>query len=256
MVGKRVCVSSLACCCAIFGVGLAQTPPTGKAQSAPVRKTETFWHKVLRVSGIAQSPSTLKGPGDEVTRGTIWIADLASGRTRKVTSSGGFRSPVFLPGGNDILALKGSNAVRVRLADGQATNLFVVTGVAKLVGCSEDDADKVLVVLRDSSGHPGVAFFSLSSGKREELAYDTASSEDRHMVEHLSGWSRQYGETVVYVDQQTKTGLAGTLSWADVFLKQGGGVARDVSNCDGTNCGQPSLSADGKLVVFVKSEED
>lgn len=256
MVRKRVCVFGLVSCCAVLSVGLAQTPQTGKPQSAPSRKTETFWHKVLRVSGIAQSPSTLKGPGDEVTRGTVWIADLASGRTRKMTSSGGFRSPVFVPKENDILALKGSNAVRVRLADGEVTNLFAVTGVAKLVGFSEDDADKVLVVSRDSSGHPGVAFLSISSGRLEALVYDAASSDDRHMVEHLSGWSRQYGETVVYVDQQTKSGLAGTLSWADVFLKQGGGAARDVSNCDGTNCGQPSLSADGKLVVFVKSDED
>lgn len=245
----------LTACSAAFGVCFAQTPPT-KQQSPPTRKTETFWHKVLRVSGIAQSPSTLKGPGDEVTRGQVWIADVAADKARRLTSSGGFRSPVFLPDGSELLALKGTNVVSLGFADGKVTNLFTVTGVAKLVGFSEDDPDKVLVVSRDSSGQPGVAFLSVSTGKLEPLSYDPSSNDDRHLVEHLSAWDRHYGDTTVYVDQQTKSGLSGTLSWADVFLKQGAGTARDVSNCDGTNCGQPSLSRDGKLVAFVRSDED
>jgi Tol biopolymer transport system component len=241
---------------AVFGVCFAQTPPPARQQIAPARKTETFWHKVLRVSGIAQSPSTLKGPGDEVERGQIWVADLAGGKTRKLTSSGGFRSPVFLPEGNDVLALKGTNVVRVALSDGKATNLFTVTGLTKLVGFSEDNADKVLVVSRDGSGHPGVAFLSVSTGKLDPLPYEPSSGDDRHLVEHLSAWDRHYGDTIVYTDQQTKTGMAGTLSWADVFLKKGSSAAKDVSNCDGINCGQPSLSPDGKLVAFVRSDED
>lgn len=256
MFWRRICLLGLPACCAVFGVCFAQNPQAIRQQSAPARKTETFWHKVLRVSGIAQSPSTLKGPGDEVTRGQVWIADVAAGKARKLTGSGGFRSPVFLPDGHDLLALKGTSVVRVALADGQVTNLFTVTGLAKFVGMSEDDADKVLVVSRDSSGHPGVAFLSVSTGKLDPLAYDPSSNDDRHLVEHLSAWDRHYGDTIVYVDQQTKSGMAGTLSWADVFLKQGAGGPRDLSNCDGTNCGQPSLSPDGKFVAFVKSDED
>ncbi|HYL63941.1 MAG TPA: hypothetical protein VE077_15085 [Candidatus Methylomirabilis sp.] len=255
MFSRKDYVFGLAACCVVFGVCFAQTPPP-KQQSTPVRKTETFWHKVLRVSGIAQSPSTLKGPGDEVTRGQIWIADLTTGKTRKLSGSGGFRSPIFLPEENHVLALKGANVVRVAFADGKVTNLFTVTGVAKFVGLSEDDPDKVLVVSHDSSSHPGVAFLSVSSGKLEPLPYDPSSSEDRHMVEHLYAWDRHYGDTIVYIDQQTKSGMAGTLSWADVFLKQGAGAARDLSNCDGTNCGQPSLSRDGKFVVFIRSDEE
>lgn len=256
MLMRRAWVLGLATLGAIFGVCFAQAPPPVKQQAAAARKTETFWHKVLRVSGIAQSPSTLKGPGDEVERGQIWVADLAGGKTRKLTGSGGFRSPVFLPERNDILALKGTNVVRVAFADGKVTNLFTVTGLTKLVGLSEDDADKVLVVYRDGSGNPGVAFLSVSTGKLDPLPYAPSSSDDRHLVEHLSAWDRDYGDTMVYTDQQTKTGMAGTLSWADVFLKKGSSTAKDVSNCDGINCGQPSLSPDGKLVAFVRSDVD
>jgi hypothetical protein len=253
---RKVRSFSLVICSIGFGVSFAQTPPPAKQQNAAKKKTETFWHKVLRVSGIAVSPSTLKGPGDEVERGQIWIADSAGGKSRKLTNTGGFRSPVFIPGGNEILALKGTDVVRVSFADGKVTALFPITRLIKLVGFSMDDPDQVLTVTRDSSGHPGIAFLSVSGGKLVPLPYDPDSIEDRHMVEHLSGWDRNYGETSVYINQQTKTGMSGTLSWTDVFLRKGSGTPMDVSNCDSVNCGQPSLSPDGKLVAFVKSEEE
>lgn len=250
------CVLGLVMCSAAFGVCSPQNPPPTKQPNAPARRTESFWHKVLRVSGIAQSPSTLRGPGDEVRHGQIWISDLTAGQTRKLTPTGGFRSPVFLPEGNDILALKGTDIVRVAFANGKVTNLFAVAGLAKLVGFTEDDPDKVLVLSRDSSGVPAVAFLSVTTGKLDSLPYDPSSTEDRRLVEYLSAWDRRYGDTILYIDQQTKPGMAGTLSWADVFLKKGSSTVKDVSKCDGTNCGQPSLSADGNLVAFVRSDED
>jgi hypothetical protein len=240
------------------GVSAAQTPPAAKQQKAPKPPIETFWHKVLRVSGIAESPSTLKGPGDEVEHGQIWLANMATGETRRLTDSGGFRSPVFIPGGKDILALKGTHLMRVSFPSGKVTNLYTVTGIRKLVGFSRDDPDQVLalVTANDSPGHLGIAFLSVSGGKLEPLSYDPLSSEDRHMLEHLSAWDRDYGETRVYINQQTKSGMAGTLSWTDVFLKKGSDAPVDVSNCDGIPCGQPSLSPDGELVAFVRADEE
>lgn len=246
-----------ACMCVLFASAVSphacfgQTPT--KQQGVPKQKTETFWRRVLRVSGIGASPSTLKGPGDDVEHGQIWIAEIGTGRARKLTSTGGFRSPVFVQGGREILALKGANAVRVSLADGKETSLYSSAGITKLVGVSMDDPDKVLVLARDSDGHPEAAFLSMTSGKVEVLSYDPSSNDDRHMVEHLSGWDRDYGDTSVYINQQTKSGMAGTMSWTDVFLKKGSTAPIDVSNCDGINCGQPSLSPDGRLVAFVRA---
>jgi hypothetical protein len=254
---RATCVFGIVMCCAAFGVCFPQTPPpSGKQPSSPAKRTESFWHKVLRVSGIAQSPSTLRGPGDEVQHGQIWIGDLAAGQPRKLTTAGGFRSPVFLPEGNDILALKGTDLVRVASVSGKVTNLFAVAGLTKLVGFTEDDPDKVLVLSRDSSGAPAVAFLSVATGKLDPLPYDPSSIEDRRLVEYLSAWDRRYGDTILYIDQQTKASMAGTLSWTDAFLKKGSSAVKNVSNCNGTNCGQPSLSPDGKLVAFVRSDED
>jgi hypothetical protein len=258
MPSRTACVFALLIYFVAFGASAPQTPPAAKQQKGPKRQTETFWHKVLRVSGIAESPSTLKGPGDEVEHGQIWVAEIATGETRKLTDSGGFRSPVFMPGVKDILALKGTYVVRVSFPSGKVTNLYAVTGIRKLVGFSRDDPDQVLALIMpyDSSGHLGVAFLSVSSRKLDPLSYDPLSREDQHMLEHLSAWDRDYGETSVFINQQTKSGMAGTLSWTDVFLKKGSNAPIDVSNCDGINCGQPSLSPDGKLLAFVRADEE
>jgi len=113
MRSRTTCVFVLLTHFVAFSASVAQTPPPAKQQEKPKPQTETFWHRVLRVSGIAESPSTLKGPGDEVEHGQIWVAEIAAGGTRKLTDGGGFRSPVFIPGGKDVLALKGPYVVRV-----------------------------------------------------------------------------------------------------------------------------------------------
>ena len=41
-----------------------------------------------------------------------------------------------------------------------------------------------------------------------------------------------------------------------VFLKAAGHDPMNGSQCDGSNCGQPSLSADGQLFIFVKTEPE
>ena len=82
------------------------------------------------------------------------------------------------------------------------TNLSAVTGIRKLVGFNKDGPDQVLVlvVAHDSSGHPEVAFLSVSGGKLAPLSYDPSSREDRHMLKHLSAWDHDYGETSAYIN--------------------------------------------------------
>jgi len=88
------------------------------------------------------------------------------------------------------------------------------------------------------------------------LPYDPASGEDLQMVEGLAGWSRTYGERHIYVQKQSKKALSGTVEWHDVFLEVDSEQPVDVSQCDGVNCGQPSLSADGHWLVFVKTKAE
>jgi len=234
--------------------GLAQ-----KDASAGKQKPRTsFTERVLSFLGISASPATLKGPGDEITSGQLWLADLQANTRRQLTASEGYRSPIFLSGTKDLLALRGSEVMRIPSVGGEGKYLYSVDGILKLVGASSEDAATVLILLRTevAGGHPRVGELTVSTGKVTLLPYDPASSEDLQIVENLAGWSRTFGQRHIYVEKQSKKALSGTLEWRDVFLRVDSQPAEDVSQCDGANCGQPSLSADGHWLVFVKTEAE
>jgi hypothetical protein len=222
-----------------------------------------FTERVLKFLGIANSPGTLKGPGDEVTTGELWLADLQAQTTRPLISGAGYRSPIFLPGSDDVLALHGSDVVRISKANGKDTKLHSIDGILKLVGANSPagaifkDAGTVLILLRgQAGGRPRVALLAVATGTVKPVPYDPASAEDLQMLEDLEGWSRTYGDRRIYVQRQSKQALSGTVEWSDVFLQAGKQQPVNVSQCDGMNCGQPSLSADGRSLVFVKAEPE
>lgn len=219
-------------------------------------KPESFWDKVLRYAGISHDASNLKAPGDEVASGWIWLADLDAGTTKKISATGGYRSPVFVPGGNQILALKAGNLVQVDPSGHNAVNRCAVPSVTKLVGFSLDNNDSVLVLQDSGGGRPTPGVLAVSSGKITRLPYDPASNRDLEMIEQLQSWERSYGDAAVYTRRQSKETLYGPVEWTDVYLKRNSREAADVSHCDGVNCGQPSLSADRRNVVFIKSDRE
>jgi len=246
---------TVACATILLTVTLAAaTPrPTPTATPSPA-VPESFLSGVLRFLGVSHDPSSLKGPGDEVVTGQLWIADLSSKSTRKLTSNGGYRSPVFVPGSPDVIALKGDEVVRVRANDGNESALFAVNSITKLVGFRDDDPTALLVLLGGTQPHAGI--LSLKSAAVQTLPYNASSSRDREMLAHLAGWERDYGNTSLYVKRESKQTVSGTIEWSDVFLKTGSGDPVDTSQCGGVDCGQPSLSPDGTLVVFVRSDSN
>jgi Tol biopolymer transport system component len=244
--------------CATLLLGLARAQSQKTAASANSKKPPTsFTEKLLKFFGISESPGTLKGPGDEVSSGQVWLVDLQSSTRRALTSSDGYRSPIFLAGSNDVLALRGTEVVRVPKSGGEGKRLYVVDGILKLVASSSDDPSTVLILQRgDSGGHPRVGLLQVATGAVTPLPYNPASSQDLQMVEDLTSWSRAYGDRQVYVQRQVKQALSGKVEWSDVFLQSGDRPPVDVSKCDGVNCGQPSLSPDGRSLAFVKAQSE
>lgn len=233
--------------------GYAQkNAPAGKQKS-----TSSFTEKVLKFLGISSSPGTLKGPRDEVASGELWLGNLQDKTTRALTSSAGYRSPIFVGGSKDVLALRGSEVMRLTSAGGDGKSLYSVDGIIKLLGGSSDDQTKVLILLRgQATAHPRVAVMTISTGAIAPVPYDPDSGQDAQMVEDLAGWSRTYGDQHVYVQRQHKQTLSGTVEWHDVFLQVGSQPPVDVSQCDGDNCGQPSLSLDGHWLVFIRAKAE
>lgn len=232
-----------------------EKPPaahTAPPPASPAEAEETLWQKLLRVSGISANPSTLKGPGDDLAGGELWSVELEAGTPRQVIAGAGYRSPIFEPGGDSLLALAGDRLVRISLAEGEPRALRQTSAI-KLVGFVAGEPDRVLLVTRDEAGRPVAAFLSLGSGETEVLTLDRDSEDGRRMLHHLQGWQRSYSTAKLYTRRETRRDLIGTVEWTDVVVKRGAGDPVNVSRCGGTNCGQPSLSPDGRRVVFVKS---
>jgi hypothetical protein len=238
-------------CSAALILALSLSPfGLGQGPRKPPRKP-TFWERLLRVTGISATPSTQKGPGEDFS-GEIWIADLERRSARQVTRGGGYRSPVFLHGDDLLLAISGDEIVRVPAAGGEPRQRLPRGRVVKLIGYDPDRPDEILVLGEGADGRPEVGLLSLPQGQVTQVPVDETASPDR--LAHLRGWERVYagGRTRVYPKVQTKSGLAGDVEWSDIFVKQGESDPLDVSRCDGVNCGQPSLSASGRLVAFIK----
>jgi hypothetical protein len=220
---------------------------------SPLDEKESFWKKVLRIVGISSTPSAQKGPGDEVIAGDIWMVNLENDARSRITRDGGYRSPILVAGGQAILALKGDEVLQITPSGGKLRRIATIKGAVKLVGISLDDTDKVLVLSEDESQRPAVWMLSIKSGQTTALPYDDRLKEDRAMLAQIRGWERYYGDTKLYVKKETRDELAGPVEWVDVFLKQKDRNARNVSKCEGINCGQPSLSQNGQYVLYIKA---
>jgi Tol biopolymer transport system component len=212
---------------------------------------EPLVDKLLRIAGLTAAPAQMRGPGEQVDAGRIWIANLERRTVSPATPDGGYRSPVFSPTDGSIVALKGDAVVRIPPAGGQPTLLQRLTAAAKLVGFDGANPDEIVVLLE--SGSSPLAVLSLKTGTVAALPYDARSSDQRRMLAQIRGQERTYGTTSVYVKTESKQGLSRVVEWTDVYVRRSASPPQNVSGCDGENCAQPALSPDGRRVAFVKA---
>jgi len=225
-----------------------------KAQ--PQKKTESFWAKVLRISGVSTTPASLRGD-DQVTSGDVWWVMVSEKAVpQRLTRGGGYYSPVFDAPAQNILALKNGDLYRVSLTDDAPLKLHTVASVTKLVGLSRDDPDQLLVLGKDIQQHlPFAALLSIQSGRLVVVPHNADSSEDQVMLAHLSGWDRVYGDTRVYTEKNEKEGPGGTtIEFSDVYLKRASDPPINLTHGNRFSSSQPSLSADGRMVVFIRGD--
>lgn len=240
-------VLSLLLCGTLWVVCLALPGPVAWAQS--------WWDTVLRVTGIAATPSQQRGIDNGSTAGDIWVITLAQHTRQRLTFDSGYGSPLFLPGDANLLALKGEAIVQIPRAGGAPVQRHTVPGVHKLVGVHRDNGDQVLILLRPPSGpRPTVGLLSLRSGRVTPLPTGQ-SPDDQRRYNHLRGWDRVYGDTTLSVQEQPTQGPGGVAVWTDVYRKHGNNPAENLSRCADSHstCGQPSLSHDGTVVAYVKA---
>jgi hypothetical protein len=105
------------------------------------------------------------------------------------------------------------------------------------------------------TGFTANAFLSRNRVSPKE-AFEGLELCERKLSCHSSYGRGLMASGIIYVQKQTKKALSGTVEWHDVFLQVDSEPPVDVSQCDGANCGQPSLAADGHWLVFVRTQEE
>jgi hypothetical protein len=227
----------------------------GQQPKPPARPREPLLTKLLRIAGLTAAPSQMRSPSDDAAIGNIWMVNIDNRGARALTTDGGYRSPVFLPNSSAVLALRGNAIVRLGSSGENPSPLRMKVGVAKLVGVDSEDPSAVVVLLSTSRAGSPLASVSLQDGTATALPFDAADESQQRMLAQIRAQDRSYRETTVYTRTETKSGLSRPIEWIDVFVKRGAAPPRNVSACDGINCVQPALSADGQSVVFVKVQD-
>jgi hypothetical protein len=209
---------------------------------------------IVRALGISKTPSQLRAPGDELKAGNIYVVSISGKAPVRVTRDGDYRSPIFLLNDNDLLAFKGEDLIKLPLAGGSSKKLHTVPQALKLLGLNRSDPDQVLYLLEDTEGRAQVGSLSLKDGRITRLPYNPQSPDQRRMMSNLRGDDREYDGISLYLKSETKAEVTGPLEWTDVYVKQSNRPPVNVSNCDGSQCSQPSLSHDGQRVAFIRSD--
>lgn len=225
--------------------------PTFSLAAAPPPQQDSFLRQMLRFLGVSVNSATLKAdmPREE---GEIWSVDLKKLTPVQISAGEAYRSPVFMPGDKQVLALQGEYLVRIPLQKGKPKKLYKLKKVRKLVGFDRKAPNKLLVLSEEPSSTLSPRILSVKQGKLAKLPYDPKSHQD--VINHLESWEREYGDLILYPDKVTKPVLGGTQTWTDIYVKRKGQQdAQPISQCDGINCSQPSLSHNQRRVVFIKA---
>jgi hypothetical protein len=190
---------------------------------------------------------------DDVEPGSIWMATVQTGAKRQISTGGDYRSPIFAPNGQEILALKGTVVVAIPLSGGSPRTIKAVNGALKIVGFDSLNPQDLLLLM--SSVDAPLLSLSLVDGSLQVLPVDRTSIDQQRLLGTIRNQERVYGETKLYLSVERKEGLARAVEWTDIFVSRGLLPAQNISQCDGVNCTQPALSSDGNYMVFIKSGE-
>lgn len=207
--------------------------------------------KLLAIAGITPVPSQMRS--EEVEPGSLWLVTVKSGAKRQVASGGDYLSPIFRPDGREILALRRGVVVAIPLSGGPPRTIKAMNQALKIVGFDSQNPQELLLLT--TSVEAPLVSLSLADQSLQVLPFDRSSIEQQRLLGTIRNQDRVYGATKVFLQVERKEGLLRPVEWTDIYIAQGSAPVRNISQCDGVNCAQPALSADGQSIVFVKSDE-
>lgn len=202
---------------------------------------------ILRVMGISVAPSGVRGTS-VVSQGNLWLSRIGGAgahRSEPITRDGTYHSPLWMPGSNQILVVKGNKLVQLDPEGNGEKVLYPLGGFTTLHGFDKRDARSVLI-LQDSVP----AILSLANGKTTFLPYDKENEEDRTAVTRLGRDYRNYGHIKVFIESQPMFDELDNEEGNNKIHIIGEQMPEIVIPCP-EYCIQPALSENGQQLIFV-----
>jgi hypothetical protein len=201
---------------------------------------QTFWAGIDYLGLVFKEVGSLGGGAN---RGQTWTVDLATGARRQVSNADDLSWPVFGRVGDTVFALRGRQVVRLTLPAGGGVPVGPEADWRKLVGV--DAAGDVLGFV---AGRPR-AQPALLTAKGELLLLPQPDKEhERVRVSKLMQENLAYADGRQLTVTRSRRGGRGY----DVNLIDGDTV-KNLSDCGDDACGQPSLSQDGRYVLYIRA---
>lgn len=176
-----------------------------------------------------------------IEAGQLWLVELQAdgsiGTPRRLGSADDLAWPVA--GGERTFAIQGQQVVEMTTGEPQRLGPADIHW-HKLVGAASDGT--LLGISVDAEGSPQLTALLPDGSVRVQ----PPGTDDPVQVATLLQESRSYTGGRTLQVERPAFGLG-----FDVFLTAAGNT-RNVSECRGDACGQPSLSADGKRVLFIR----
>jgi hypothetical protein len=224
--------------CIAVGVVIALMGPAARQKQGLLRK-------LAGLLGLPSAPTQLRSE-DTAVSGDIWMISVSGGTKIHVTADGDYRSPVFVPDGESLFALRGGTLVRIELADHSVREVMPAPGVSRLAGIMPDRPNDLVMLVFDA-GRLHLETLDLISRKRSVVSHDPNDPEDTLVLAYLASDAREYGSIRLAIAEQHTSFRV----WKDVFVQMGEQPPMNLTKGQGASSRQPALSPDKTLVAYV-----
>ena len=211
--------------------------PSGLAQSG---LAQVFW------SGLGQINMLFKAGGSlasGATRGAVWRLDLTSGNRQRIGTADTLSWPVASTAGSPVFALRGRQLVRLG-ADGTEAPVGGDAAWRKLLGVLPDGS-----VLGFAADEPRARPALLLADGSVHVLPAPETDADRQRKSFALQEERDYADGTRLRVHRSERGGQGF----DIFLVKDG-TQRNLTDCGNDRCGQPSLTADGSALLYIRAE--
>jgi hypothetical protein len=218
-------------------LGVTGASPTSSENSI---LAQTFWAGIDYLGLIFKAVGSLGGGAG---RGQVWIVEVTTGSGRQVSAADDLSWPVLAQDRSTIFALRGQQLVRLQLGGDSIVPVGPEANWRRLIG-----VDAIGNVLGFVAGRPRAQPALMTRKGGLLLLPQPETEQERERVSMLLQENLAYVKGRQLTVARSRRGGRGY----DVSIVTGDAV-KNLSDCGDDACGQPSLSPDGRYVLYVRT---